>query len=185
MGAMFKTQAIILAMLALCATSLTARDLPPGEKTGEVEWGIYIDPDGCMHWWADGGFEGYMVPRLTRSGRPMCLRSRTCLVGDTDTFFATDSADLTPMALERLERLFKKRNIFSYSSKGHTDDRASRAYNQDLSERRAKAVADFGRSLGAVIEHEAGFGEDQPIASNKTAAGQRKNRRVEIVCFQQ
>ena len=32
-------------------------------QTGRIDWGLWIDPDGCMHWWADGGLEGYMVPR--------------------------------------------------------------------------------------------------------------------------
>ena len=31
--------------------------------TGKIEWGVWIDADGCQHWWADGGTEGYMVPR--------------------------------------------------------------------------------------------------------------------------
>ncbi|MHA3915275.1 hypothetical protein [Halovulum sp. GXIMD14793] len=33
---------------------------------------IWIDPDGCQHWWIDDGIEGYMTPRLNRDGTPVC-----------------------------------------------------------------------------------------------------------------
>ena len=185
MGIRAKIWGVLGAIAMLCAGPVAARDLPPGVPSGIVEWGIYIDPDGCMHWWADGGFEGVMVPRLhPKTGKPMCLRRSTCHVGDADTYFETDSAALTPTARQNLERVFRQTGIFGYSVFGHTDSRASRAYNQALSERRAKSVAEFGRSLGVVIGHEVGFGEDRPVASNATPEGMRKNRRVEVICFQ-
>ena len=31
---------------------------PPPQIAGKIEWGIWVDDDGCMHWWADGGIEG-------------------------------------------------------------------------------------------------------------------------------
>ena len=31
--------------------------------TGKIDWGLWVDPDGCMHWYSDGGLEGYMVSR--------------------------------------------------------------------------------------------------------------------------
>ena len=54
---------------------------------------------------------------------------------------------------------------------------------QILSQRRAKAVADVARSVGAVVEREIGFGERQPVAPNDSAANMQKNRRVEVVCY--
>ncbi|MFZ0448203.1 MAG: OmpA family protein [Desulfatiglandaceae bacterium] len=66
--------------------------------------------------------------------------------------------------------------------KGHTDTTGSEQYNQELSERRAKAVKNFlilkgvsARQITAI-----GFGETMPIASNDTKEGRQKNRRVEI-----
>ena len=70
----------------------------------------------------------------------------------------------------------------SFSVAGHTDSRGSDAYNQGLSEARAAAVADVARSVGAVVDNVTGYGESQPAASNATAKGMAKNRRVEVLC---
>lgn len=37
---------------------------------------IWIDPDGCQHWYIDDGLEGYMTPRLNRDGTPRCQDTR-------------------------------------------------------------------------------------------------------------
>lgn len=137
-----------------------------------------------MHWWADGGLEGYMVPRRDpRTGRPVCLKKNTCLVENSDTLFATDSATLTRSGKARLEQFFRSTDAFGFAVYGHTDSRASDSYNIKLSKRRAAAVADVARSVGASVERQIGYGERRPIASNATAAGMQQNRRVEIVCY--
>jgi outer membrane protein OmpA-like peptidoglycan-associated protein len=97
--------------------------------------------------------------------------------------FATDSAKLTASGRRRLEQFFSSAGAFGYAIYGHTDSRASDEYNIDLSQRRAQSVGDVARSVGASVERQLGFGERQPIASNGTAAGMAKNRRVEIVCY--
>ncbi|MGR3810905.1 OmpA family protein [Jiulongibacter sp. NS-SX5] len=65
---------------------------------------------------------------------------------------------------------------------GHTDNVGSDNYNQNLSEKRAAAVADLLVSKGVqrnrlVVR---GYGEDSPAYSNETELGQDKNRRVEL-----
>lgn len=65
---------------------------------------------------------------------------------------------------------------------GHTDNKGSESYNQQLSERRARATADYLISQGVAasqIEVE-GRGELEPRADNSTAEGRAQNRRVEI-----
>lgn len=66
---------------------------------------------------------------------------------------------------------------------GHTDNTGSAAYNQDLSARRAQAVAgvllEAGVSPARVRSF--GLGEDQPVASNLTPEGRAQNRRVEVI----
>ncbi len=184
-----KNRVLKLALAFACGVgmlsqSVAAQDVARGEQSGRIQWGIWIDPDGCMHWMADGGIEQVQVNRLDpKTGKPVCVREKTCFVGESDTLFATNSAKLTSRARKELRKVFKQDGVFGYAVYGHTDSRASQEHNQILSEHRARAVANVGRSVGAVIEREIGFGETQPRASNKSAAGQRKNRRVEVVCY--
>jgi outer membrane protein OmpA-like peptidoglycan-associated protein len=65
---------------------------------------------------------------------------------------------------------------------GHTDSVGSDAYNQTLSENRARSVADYLTQRGVQPARMAtqGFGESQPVADNETEAGRQANRRVEI-----
>jgi outer membrane protein OmpA-like peptidoglycan-associated protein len=65
---------------------------------------------------------------------------------------------------------------------GHTDSSGSDAYNQTLSENRAKAVANvlMGNGVQQARIATKGYGESQPKASNADAAGRAANRRVEI-----
>ena len=66
---------------------------------------------------------------------------------------------------------------------GHTDSDGDAAFNQQLSERRANAVADVLLDHGVPFNRIQTFGrgESQPVASNLTPEGKAQNRRVEIV----
>jgi len=66
---------------------------------------------------------------------------------------------------------------------GHTDNTHTAAFNQSLSERRARAVVDYlsGRGIEKERLSFLGFGDRFPLASNKTIDGRARNRRVEIV----
>ena len=66
---------------------------------------------------------------------------------------------------------------------GHTDNVGSMAYNQDLSERRALAVAQILVNSGAPSARISAYGRSysEPVATNATAAGRAQNRRVEII----
>ncbi|MEL6465117.1 MAG: OmpA family protein [Pseudomonadota bacterium] len=170
--------------VGLTSEAVSAQNVARGEQSGRIQWGVWVDPDGCMHWMADGGLEQVQVNRLDpKTGKPVCVVQNTCFVGEADTMFATDSSRLTAGARKRLEEVFTQEGVFGYAVYGHTDSRASRSYNQRLSDHRARAVANIGRSVGAVIEREIGFGETRPRASNKTAAGMKQNRRVEVICY--
>ncbi|MGA1181425.1 MAG: OmpA family protein [Marivivens sp.] len=103
-----------------------------------------------------------------------------------DILFATDSASLTGSLRSDLYTLAASLNRYPGSTVnvvGHTDNVGTAAYNQDLSERRARAVAsvlsDGGVSPYRMVAF--GRGEDQPIATNLTAEGRQQNRRVEII----
>ena len=99
--------------------------------------------------------------------------------------FDTDSATLRPEAHAVLDNLFKQlasSGVTQLTVIGHTDSRGAEEYNQKLSERRANAVRQYLINKGANPDGigARGMGELAPIASNNTAAGMQKNRRVEF-----
>ncbi len=77
--------------------------------------------------------------------------------------------------------LFKAYPDIIYEIAGHTDFIGSEAYNQRLSEKRAKSVASHLRARGIPRANlvTIGYGESDPVASNETEAGQALNRRAE------
>jgi len=68
---------------------------------------------------------------------------------------------------------------------GHTDAVGTAGYNQDLSERRARASARYLTSRGVISSRleTKGLGETEPIASNDTEGGRERNRRVEVAIY--
>ena len=100
--------------------------------------------------------------------------------------FATDSASVQGSIQNDLYTVADNLNRYPNTRVevvGHTDNTGSAAYNQDLSERRAAAVASILRSAGVSGGRIASYGrgESAPVASNLTADGQAQNRRVEIL----
>jgi OmpA-OmpF porin, OOP family len=65
---------------------------------------------------------------------------------------------------------------------GHTDSTGAASYNKALSLRRANAVRDYliGKGIAAERLTAVGYGPDEPVADNATAAGRTENRRVEL-----
>jgi len=65
---------------------------------------------------------------------------------------------------------------------GYTDSQGSDAYNQQLSEDRARSVANYlkSRKITPARFETVGFGEKNPVADNATAEGRALNRRVEL-----
>lgn len=97
--------------------------------------------------------------------------------------FQSGSATLDPYELSRLAPVvnaLKKYSNTRVHIEGHTDSDGSKAYNQQLSENRAKGVAlhlmNSGISSNRIQTY--GYGEERPIASNNTPEGKRQNRRV-------
>ena len=100
--------------------------------------------------------------------------------------FDFDKATLTPAGRQLVAAAaltLKQNPSVRVSVDGHTDSIGSEAYNQKLSERRARTVADALVDEGIARDrlHVQGFGKSRPVADNKTAEGRARNRRVEIV----
>jgi outer membrane protein OmpA-like peptidoglycan-associated protein len=107
-----------------------------------------------------------------------------------EVLFDTNSATLRPGAIAKLRPLadyLRDNPGVRVAIDGHTDARASDAYNKSLSLRRADAVRAAFDDLGVTRARfsVAGHGESQPVASNATAAGMQRNRRVEVTLLGQ
>ncbi|KIN62489.1 OmpA family domain protein [Sulfitobacter noctilucicola] len=100
--------------------------------------------------------------------------------------FATDSSSVTPTLQGDLRALAQNVQLYANSTLqiiGHTDSDGDAAYNQTLSESRARSVANvlIGNGVPQGRIQTFGRGESQPVASNLTPDGKAQNRRVEIV----
>jgi len=172
------------AALTVASTSADAQTRSQqGRDKGVYTPTIWVDPDGCEHWVMDDGAEGYMTPHTTRQGIPVCRRGDVCGVMEADQFFATDKYNISAQGRARLANFFQSTGAVSYIITGHTDSRASDAYNMRLSYNRANSVAHVANQVGARIADVRGYGERMPAVPNNSAANMAKNRRVEIICI--
>ena len=99
---------------------------------------------------------------------------------DTDSYTLREDAKGTvDSIINAIKETYPDREIIV---EGHTDNTGEANYNQTLSEKRAKTVADY---ILPKLEHDKlsyrGFGDKEPIASNDNPDGRQKNRRVDII----
>lgn len=185
--------ALALSALALAACSPAAdSDPPPARETPTPAPAAAASAPPAT---TPGGMTG-SVSSLTGDVSGLNIRVTdmgTIIDLAADALFEFDKADLTPAAeaqLQKVAALIRKAPPGGIQVIGHTDAKGDDAYNQRLSEARARTVADwFGRQVG-VRQREfavSGKGETAPVAPNATAtgaddpAGRAKNRRVEVI----
>jgi outer membrane protein OmpA-like peptidoglycan-associated protein len=99
-----------------------------------------------------------------------------------------DSDEVKPQAQKNLKALAQSLDKYPGSDLlilGHTDSVGTTQYNKDLSVRRADAAARYLISQGVDRARvgTGGLGEDEPVTSNATDEGRRRNRRVEIAIY--
>jgi len=99
--------------------------------------------------------------------------------------FDVDKDAIKPTEATKLDELagvFTKYPENIVVLEGHTDADGSEAYNQTLSEKRARSVENYlrGKNLNIASLSSTGYGEARPVASNETQEGKAMNRRVEI-----
>jgi OOP family OmpA-OmpF porin len=143
--------------------SVLSTDLPPGFKSRDAVTAMTPDEkaaDSCQ-----------MLMRQTSSKGTIN--------------FERAKADLTPDSTQTLKNLAEVANecpAFSIEIEGHTDAEGTDERNQRLSDRRARAVADFLAQNGVDSKRltTIGYGATRPIADNSTAEGRAKNRRIEF-----
>lgn len=121
---------------------------------------------------------------LRRTNKPRQQTVKVTL--SSDALFAFDRCQLTRRALRDIARLRSMVNrARSLSVVGHADSTGTDSYNQSLSMCRANAVRDallngVAREHGPKKITVRGYGETRPTATNATAHGRARNRRVEV-----
>lgn len=103
-----------------------------------------------------------------------------------DVLFDVNKAQLKPQgerAIQRLAEFMKEYEDRRVRVEGYTDSTGAESYNQELSRERAEAVkqALTDRGIASRRIETQGYGEAYPVASNDSAGGRQRNRRVEIV----
>ena len=121
-----------------------------------------------------------MVPPV-----PSIEANSLLITSDSGILFDVDKYDVRPEdeeVLKNLATVLKEMNVKNFEIDGYTDSDGSDEHNQVLSENRANSVKNFLASQGVTAEITTkGYGESRPVASNDTAEGKQKNRRVEII----
>ncbi|MGI4827160.1 MAG: OmpA family protein, partial [Janthinobacterium lividum] len=112
--------------------------------------------------------------------------ARGLIVNVSGVLFDTGKSTLKTNAKLRLTRVATILSLYpslKLQVEGYTDSTGSQELNQKLSEERAQAVADFLTANGVSSTNltSTGLGESNPVATNATAAGRTKNRRVNLV----
>jgi OOP family OmpA-OmpF porin len=162
------------------------------DKCPNTPAGTQVDSSGCALVDGDDDQDG------VANSRDKCPNSKAGAVVDNDgcevqvvielqgVHFDTDKSTLKPVSISILDAAVKTlgdHGTIRVEVAGHTDSTASDAYNQALSERRAKVVYEYLTSHGISADRMtwAGYGESQPIADNDTKEGRAKNRRTELI----
>lgn len=163
-----------------------------GNQVGSTAQGAII---GAAVGGAAGAIIGHQMDQQAKSLDDDLEGATVARVGEgivvtfeSGILFDFDSATLRSQARSNLQELAN--NLRQYERTdvliiGHTDATGADAYNQTLSERRARSAADYLQQLGVGSERIStrGMGENDPVASNDTAEGQQLNRRVEVVIY--
>ena len=100
-------------------------------------------------------------------------------------FFSTGSSKLLTKSFSKLNdvvSILNENPSYKVNIDGHTDNTGKEDKNQTLSEQRAASVKAYLVSKGIDESRltSTGYGQEKPVADNKTAAGRAKNRRVEM-----
>ncbi len=117
---------------------------------------------------------------IRRDGKNLILSMPELILFDFNKYDIKNAVKPSLSALARA--LEENRDIF-IKIDGYTDFIGTESYNLELSVKRARAIKNFLVSRGVVANNVSieGYGEQNPLASNETAYGRSKNRRVEFI----
>ena len=172
-------------VLAVAATSAVASG--NWENSSGLQW---RNGDGTLCWrdatWtpatAAKGCDGWIAPKI--SVKPVTV-STSKITLQADTLFDFDKSAIKPEGQATLDKVVagvKGVKLEVVVAVGNTDSVGTDAYNQALGQRRANAVKAYLVSQGVPADriYTESKGKANPVASNATAEGRAKNRRVDI-----
>ncbi len=128
------------------------------------------------------------LDRATAAGKLAEGKFQYALVlSDDSVKFPTNASALSPEAEQRLGEFADKlktdnKNVY-LEIQGHTDNKGSKPYNDELGEKRAEAVRKYLSMHGVALNRMAtiSYGQDAPVAPNNTRDGRAQNRRVVVM----
>jgi outer membrane protein OmpA-like peptidoglycan-associated protein len=134
---------------------------------------------------AETGYTIIVADATIDQGKLAADLGSQCHLALTGVLFDFDKATLKPESdavLQQVGGLMSRNGGLRLEVQGHTDAVGSDAYNQPLSEARARSVVVWLTQRGVAANRltARGYGKTRPIASNDTDAGRAQNRRVEI-----
>ena len=163
-----------------------------GKATGSTARGAIV---GAVVGGAAGAIIGHQMDQKAKEIAASVPGATVTRVGEglvvtfeSGLLFDFDSDRVRAEARKNLDNLTSNLSSFGDSRLlfvGHTDSVGTAAYNQALSERRARAIAEYlvSRGVGTSRIEATGRGESEPIAANDTEPGRQENRRVEVAVY--
>jgi OOP family OmpA-OmpF porin len=175
-------QLLTVLTLAVLAGSVSASD--NWENSNGINW---RNGDGTLCWrdnfWtpatAAKGCDGWLSPT------PKATVTQSKVTLQADTLFDFDKSALKPegkAALDKLSVGIKGMKLEVIIAVGNTDSVGTDAYNMALGQRRAQSVKAYlvAKGIDSNRIYTESKGKSNPVASNATAEGRAKNRRVDI-----
>jgi outer membrane protein OmpA-like peptidoglycan-associated protein len=126
-----------------------------------------------------------LVKAITCGTRPEGIKTAPEKFTVRDILFETNKADLKQVGYSFLDSIYNlalTRNKAHLVITGHTDNQGAPQHNQQLSEKRALAIAQYFQTKGMAANRliTKGLGSMQPVSDNASPEGRQRNRRVEI-----
>ncbi len=170
---------------ALAKAGWTVVDRSQGMHQADASVTAHYDRQGRNLWAYVHLGGGRCAMQVSDEGELDAALKRDCHVALYGVLFDFNKATLKPESdavLARVAALMSKAPALALEVQGHTDAVGDDAYNQTLSEARAKSVRDWlvAHNVAASRLSSKGYGKTRPVADNRTDEGRAKNRRVEI-----
>jgi outer membrane protein OmpA-like peptidoglycan-associated protein len=171
-----------------CAIDSDKDGVPNGlDKCPDTPAGVVVDKKGCP---LDSDGDGVVdaIDKCPNTPKDVKVNFQGCpVIAEYRFNFAFNSYKIDKKyypQIKKLVRTLKNNKAIKIEIQGYTDSKGSYLYNKELSLKRANALRELLIKKYHISPNRIsimGFGEDYPVASNKTAKGRAKNRRIIVI----